>query len=405
MHGTTIFSTGLLGLSTLAAARPMWSASQGPPASASMTSSMASIGTGSVRAVSNGTKSSDFNYPLANGFPDIANPSAQLTAIEKQAGGTLSNGSPPPKPHPDSLTSLGFIAFNELFEVAFFTELLQNITTGVAGYGPSDIPDRDEVLKALEAVVAQEELHELNANGAFKAFTGQTIQPCEYKFPVDNFHDAIALASTFTDVVLATLPDIQTVFADNKDNLLIRGVGSVIGQEGEQNGFYRHLLGKTPSALPFLTGGARDFAFNAILQSFVAPNTCPSLDLLVQGGLTQFNVLNVLTTDFALEDITADFSYQTGFSAKGNNLLAKPNKSSGKYLTYINQQNKPFSVQISNEQIDQETGAIKFTAPFPGKTNDLNGLTIAAITSSAGPFASPDDVAAATLFGPGLIEV
>lgn len=253
--------------------------------------------------------------------------------------------------------------------------------------------------------MAQEELHEINANGAFKAFTGNTIQPCEYKFPVDNFHDAIALASTFTDVVLSTLPDIQTIFAENNDDGLIRGVGSVIGQEGEQNGFYRHLLGKLPSALPFLTGGARDFAFNGILQNFVVPGTCPSLDLLVQSGLTQFNVLKVLTTDFALEDITADFSLETGFPASGNSFVAKNPPSSGNYLTYINQQNKPFSVKIENEQVDQETGAIKFTALFPGKTNDLNGLTIAAVTSSAGPFSSPDDVAAVTLFGPGLIEV
>jgi hypothetical protein len=403
MHGTTIVSATLVGLSTLAAARPMWSQSQS--AAASTTSWMPPLGTGSRGVHSNSTNPADFKFPLSNGFPNIVNPSAELTAIEKQAQGTLSNNDPPPKPHPDSLTSLGFIAFNELFEVAFFTELVQNITTSVAGYGPSDIPDRDEVLRTLQAVVAQEELHEINANGAFKAFTGNTIQPCEYKFPVDNFHDAIALASTFTDVVLSTLPDIQTIFAENNDDGLIRGVGSVIGQEGEQNGFYRHLLGKLPSALPFLTGGARDFAFNGILQNFVVPGTCPSLDLLVQSGLTQFNVLKVLTTDFALEDITADFSLETGFPASGNSFVAKNPPSSGNYLTYINQQNKPFSVKIENEQVDQETGAIKFTALFPGKTNDLNGLTIAAVTSSAGPFSSPDDVAAVTLFGPGLIEV
>ena len=103
-----------------------------------------------------------------------------------------------------------------------------------------------QVLSILNIVLAQEELHELNANGAFKLFTNQTIKPCEYIFPVATFNDSIALASTFTDVVLGTLPDIQTVFADNQDNGLIRGVGSVIGQEGEQNGVYHpSLLGIT----------------------------------------------------------------------------------------------------------------------------------------------------------------
>jgi len=35
----------------------------------------------------------------------------------------------------------------------------------------------------------------------------------------------------------------------------------------------------------------------------------------------------------------------------------------------------------------------------------LNGLTIAALTNSAGPFGSVDDVALATVAGPGLIEI
>lgn len=55
------------------------------------------------------------------GFPDIDNPSDALTTIEEQAHGTLpnasapANGTAPPPPQPDSVNSLGFIAFNELF--------------------------------------------------------------------------------------------------------------------------------------------------------------------------------------------------------------------------------------------------------------------------------------------------
>ncbi len=37
--------------------------------------------------------------------------------------------------------------------------------------------------------------------------------------------------------------------------------------------------------------------------------------------------------------------------------------------------------------------------------SSVNGLTIAVITNSAGPFSSADEVAAATLFGPGLVEI
>jgi hypothetical protein len=35
----------------------------------------------------------------------------------------------------------------------------------------------------------------------------------------------------------------------------------------------------------------------------------------------------------------------------------------------------------------------------------MNGLTIAAVTNGAGPFATADAVAQASIFGPGLIEI
>ena len=383
----TIVSAALLGLSAVASARP----------TSYSYSNSTSNGTSTV---SSSSKASDFKFPLSNGFPNIKNPSAQLSEIEKQAGGTLPNGSPPPTVSGDTEVSLGFIAFNELFEVAFFTELIQNITSNASGY--DHISNREEVLRTLKVVLAQEELHELNANGAFNKFTGKTVEPCEYKFPVDNFLDAISLASKFTDVVLSTLPDIQTVFAENNDNGLIRGVGSVIGQEGEQNGFYRSILGKVAPQLPFLTAGARDFAFNAILQNFVVPDSCPSLGLLEQPaqgtGLTEFGVLNVLTQDLSLEDVEAKFSLSTVNPAHAQSLFQR----SGMYVTYINQQNVPVSVPVENQKF--ENNSITFTALFPGKTNDLNGLTIAAVTNT-NALTDPDMVAEATLFGPGLIEI
>ncbi|KAK4546072.1 hypothetical protein LTR36_002209 [Oleoguttula mirabilis] len=394
MHGT-LATAVLLGLSALASARPT-----GESYTSSSTSS------------SDGQE--EFTFPLDNGFPNITNPSQALTDIEEQAHGTLPNGAAPPPPHPDSLNALGFIAFNELFEVAFFTELLYNITNNVPGF--DKIPDRDNVLDIITVVQAQEELHELNANGAFTKFTGQTITPCEYVFPVDNFVDAIGLASTFTDVVLGTLPDIQTIFADNGDNGLIRGVGSVIGQEGEQNGFYRGLLGKIPSALPFLTGSAVDFAFNAINQGFVVPGSCDaSIDLLIHPAsgtpLTEFGVLTVLTSAADItsaQDSEVDFSFvvsSSGSQAGGHGGSAPQGytKQESLFLTYINQQNVPISFPLQNEKFAD--GIVTFTASFPGQSQEMNGLTIAAVTTSDGPFATPDDVANVTLFGPGLIEV
>ena len=397
MYGT-IVSTTLLGLSAFAAARPTsWHVSNGTNATSTSSSGSATV--------------SAFKFPLSNGFPAISKGSSQLSTVEEQAGGTLPNGTPPPSVSGDTQVSLGFIAFNELFEVAFFTELIQNITEAKPGY--DQIDDSDGVLGILKEVLAQEELHELNANFAFNAFTGKTIEPCQYDFPVDNLNDAIALASTFTDVVLSTLPDIQTLFAGDVDSVgLIRGVGSVIGQEGEQNGFYRQILHKNPSQLPFLTAGARDFAFNAILQSFVVPDSCPSLGLLEQPqegtGLTELFVLNVLTPAqvFGLEDITAKFSIQTIKPAHSVQAQVESYQSyadGGLFMTYINQQNVPVSVPIDVSGISGD--ALEFTASFPGQSQDLNGLTIAVVTSTNQGLTSTDVVAEKTLFGPGLIEI
>jgi hypothetical protein len=73
-------------------------------------------------------------------------------------------------------------------------------------------------------------------------------------------------------------------------------------------------------------------------------------------------------------------------------------------LVYINQQNTPVVEKVENVTISGTT--ITFEAVFPyGKGTFGNGLTIAAVTNSTGPFASPDAVAQDTLFGPGLIEI
>lgn len=158
------------------------------------------------------TQASDKPFSLTNGFPNVKNPSQQLTDINQAARGTLSNAPPPAKgPSEETLTSLRLVAFNELFEVFYFTELLSNVTNNVPGYQFQDEKYREKIIKVLTAVQAQEELHALNANGALNRFNAGPIQACQYNAPVDNFHDAIFLASTFTDVVLGTLADISVV--------------------------------------------------------------------------------------------------------------------------------------------------------------------------------------------------
>ncbi len=329
--------------------------------------------------------------PLPNGFPNIKNPSQALTDIETQAHGTLPNGPPPASIQPDDLTSLRLIAFNEIFETFYFTELLQNVTNNVPGYGFQDQNLRQQVIDELTAVQAQEELHALNANGALDHFNAGPIQACKYDAPVSDFKSAIALASTFTDVVMGTLQDVAVKLGANGDAPLIRGVTAVIGQEGEQNGFYRSLLGKIPSALPFISASAREFAFSALNQNFVVPNSCPNSNTI---DLPIFGALNVLTQNIQPQDQVLQFSFAAGDGVTSADGLS---------LVYINQQNTPVVESITDAQ--NSGGVINFSATLPYTENLMNGLTIAAVTKGSGPFASVDDVAEATLFGPGLIEI
>jgi len=333
------------------------------------------------------------NQATGDSFPQVANPSNELTNISVQAHGTLPNTPPPANsPSDNSKTSLKLIAFNELFEVAFFTELLKNITNNVTGYEIGGAEgERRFMINALKAVKAQEELHVLNANGVLTHFGGSAIEPCEYNFPVSNVNDAIMLAQTFTDVVLGTLQDVVSLFGTGGDAALIRGVSSVIGQEGEQNGWYRTFLGKIPSALPFLTTSTREFAFSAI-QGFVVPGSCPSLSSI---DLQIFPPLNVNTSP--IEDKEQDLK----FSVTVENADSWKSDFS---ITYINQQNIPINTPIKD--VNMVGNMVTFTANFPYNASTFgNGLTLAAVTNSTGSFASASDVANVTVFGPGLIEV
>lgn len=82
-----------------------------------------------------GSKSQPFKFPLTNGFPNVAMGSSQLMDIQKQAHGTLPNTPLPSSMSDDSAATWQVIAFNEIWETAFFTSLLTNITDGTYDVG------------------------------------------------------------------------------------------------------------------------------------------------------------------------------------------------------------------------------------------------------------------------------
>jgi hypothetical protein len=326
-----------------------------------------------------------FKFPLSNGFPNIKAPSAELTAIEKQAHGTLPNGALPTKLSDASATTFQVIAFNEIFEVAYFTSLLNNITSGA--YNPDN---KDYVIEAITAVQAQEQLHAIGAN-AILASAGRTpVQPCQYKFPVSDYASAIATASLFTDVVLGTLQEAQSTFCSTGDGEVVGLVGSIIGQEGEQDGWYRSVGKKIPSALPFLSASSGVFAFSALNQLFVVPGTCGNLDAIKVPILQPLTVV----TPPSAADSEVTYSYPVDPSITSPDNLR---------LVLINQQNAPIVQELSNINLSGNT--VTFSAPFPYTENLLNGLTIATVTNGPTSFANISEVASAAVWGPGLIEV
>ncbi|KAJ5091979.1 hypothetical protein NUU61_006849 [Penicillium alfredii] len=324
------------------------------------------------------------------GLPDgMPNPSpSELEQIQLRAHGALPNTPPPPSISNEGITNLKLIAFNELFEVAFFSELIANISKNVEGYRFSSADGRDFVLEALQAILAQEELHAISANNGLVHFNVKPIEPCQYRFPVHNFDSAIVLASTFTDLVLGTLQDVVERFAIGRDFDLAREIASVIGQEGEQQGWYRVMQGKIPSELPFLTTSDLNFAFTAI-QSFTVPGSCPSLDEI---PLRTFEPLNI-TAPPGPHTQNIRFSFGDPNHEADHQL----------WLTYINQLNLPIVEPL--RVVTRKGDTVIAEALFPYEEHEMNGLTIAAVTRTKGPFGNAYTVAKWTLAGPGLIIV
>ncbi|KAL0934917.1 sexual development protein [Colletotrichum truncatum] len=329
---------------------------------------------------------------------NIPNDPEQIRLVEQEARGSLPNSAPPPKLEPSSLTAFQLIQFNEQFEVAFFSSMLENVTAGGPGWETSE---KDKMVNALKVVVAQEKLHALDAKGVLDHFKAFAPPPCQYQFPSNSLKEAVALAETFTSVVLGTLQDATQLLAKNGDAGPVRAVTSVIGQEGEQNGFYRSILARAPSSQPFLTTSIAPFAYSA-LQSFVVKDSCPFK--LSEIDIPLFAPLNVLQMAQAGEvkakDQMLSFTVDLREIVTAGRFLGKD--PGGLFVTYLSGQNVPLSVPVKNGKWDGSR--LEFDADFPFQKNSMWGLTIAAVTFE-GDFKNADDVVKGTLAGPGLIQV
>ncbi|KAM5350842.1 hypothetical protein ACJ41O_007347 [Fusarium nematophilum] len=326
----------------------------------------------------------------------------QLKDISWHADGTLSNAPPPPKLGDSSKTAFQALAFGEEFEQAYFSSLLSNITNNVHGYERHQRYSKRELVKMLTTVVAQEELHAINAINVLKHFNVLAPLPCKYHFPTTNIEDAFALAESFTMLVVGTLQDVSQTLAINGDNGVVRAIASVIGQEGEQGGFYRTLLGRVPSEKPFLTTSVGAFAFSYIYNNFVIPGSCP-FDISTI-NLPIFAKLDVKDRSMGLDvrprDQTLTFTTDLTNAKRAEKFIG--GNGGGLFLTYFSGQLLPISEPVKN--VKWHRGRITFDAFFPFTENVMQGLTVAALTSGNN-FTAPAMVTSATIAGPALIQV
>ncbi|GJN71055.1 late sexual development protein [Purpureocillium lilacinum] len=333
--------------------------------------------------------------PNNDGFP--APNDQQKLGIAVQAGGLLPNTPPPTSLGAGSATAFQLIAFNELFETAYFGSLVQNISAGVEGY---QAENKDELVKIFSTVLAQEEQHALAAVSTLQGAGVFAPSACQYQFPVSNLKDAVNLAETFTAVVLGALQGANVLFAKDGAPGLIQTVSSVIGQEGEQNGYYRVFLDKVPSESPFLTAVPAPFAWSA-LQMFVVPGSCPFPlsninlpifpPLMTNGGAVA-----------AIEPQDQDLSFAADLSSSDAAKQYVGGDGSNLYLTYTTGQQLPISVPLKNVQ--WSGNHISFSAEFPFSKNVMQGFSHAALTTK-NSFESADAVVEAALAGPGVIQV
>ncbi|KAF2097496.1 hypothetical protein NA57DRAFT_58079 [Rhizodiscina lignyota] len=345
---------------------------------------------------------------LADGFPT---PNAnQLDRIEDLAFGTLSDAAPPPSLKDDTFTSLRFINFGEAIESFFFNELITNITLNRPGF--QNIPNRDQTLRILRSMRATEELHTVNAENALSHFKQDIIQPCQYKFPVSTFNEAIAFISTATDNVQGVLGDVINKAAAAGDAGFTRGVSGALSNEGEQDGWFRFIMGQNPNQKPFNTISTREYAFS-VLQGVVVPGSCANADLI---DLTIFPPLSAAnppakTTDIDFTFSIAPFTPSTAPAGKKIQSFAtqesfhkKHSNVEGLSIAYLNGQDKPICVPVKSLHFNGFEGTAK--AEFPFDEFKMHGLSVAALVEVDAKtcFANQDEMVKATAFGPALLE-
>ena len=200
--------------------------------------------------------------------------------------------------------------------------------------------------------------------------------------------------------MLGALQGAAVNFASEGAPALVQLVTSVIGQEGEQNGFYRTLLDNIPSENPFLTPVPAPFAFSA-LQNFVVPGSCPfDLAKIPIPILPTIEVNGGPIANIHPKDQYLSFSADLSKSKEAAPYYGKTGQELT--MTYTHGQLLPITVDI--EDIKWSGHKISFKAKFPFEEFIMDGFSHGALTIGKG-FTNLTETANAAIAAPALIQV
>ena len=155
-------------------------------------------------------------------------------------------------------------------EADFFQVGLANLTQwGSAGY-----TGNVNNLIAVQKAAAQEEVHVASIETLLQHNGAQTINPCQYDFPVSNAEEFFALANIITSVGIGAIFDLQDGISKTDPGLEVT-VSGIVTVESRHDAFFRMTAGEAPNPTPFDTRISGAWAYNLALD-FVIPGSCGS---------------------------------------------------------------------------------------------------------------------------------
>ncbi|KAF6231513.1 hypothetical protein HO173_010265 [Letharia columbiana] len=325
--------------------------------------------------------------PFAYAAPAFPPPAELIQGVVNSnisliAGGTLPNNTAAVATG-IAVTGLQLLASLENIEAFFYSDAIQNLTSGVYTTGDLLLNDTIEI---IEKIAAQEEVHVATVGAVLRLNSAPVVPPCKYTFPATNFDEFLGVANLITSTNFGSVIGLQQQLGGSAP-ALSPATTAILGVETRHDAFLRILHGVVPNPAPFDTAIPIAWAYNIGLQ-YTVPGSCP-----VEVPLPTYPQLSF---DPAEPPSFASASYPSTISFAWDDQQAWVQRETGKqlYAAWINQYNLPVYTPVT------VTGAGSGITPVP---KDMQAVAFVALTTLQ-PL-DFTDLQDATLVGPLAIAV